>query len=76
IPRALTRIRRLLTVSRIRDWGYRVVLRPGVSGVDPRYPKIVEIDQDYVVGQRRDEIPWSVLVGLVCHELGHSFLYH
>jgi hypothetical protein len=77
IPRALRRVRRLLLVSRIRDWGYRVLLRPGVSGVDPRYPKIVEIDQSYVTGvRRRDEIPWSTLVGLICHELGHSFLYH
>ena len=77
IPRALTRVRRLLLVSRIRDWGYRVLLRPGVSGVDPRWPKIVEIEQRYVVGkQRRDEIPWTMLVGLITHELGHSFLYH
>ena len=77
IPRALTRVRRLLLVSRIRDWGYRVLLRPGVSGVDPRYPKIVEIEQRYVVGkQRQDEIPWTMLVGLLTHELGHSFLYH
>jgi hypothetical protein len=30
-----------------------------------------------VVGRRRrEEIPWSMLVGLICHELGHSFLYH
>jgi len=77
IPRALRRVRRLLLVSRIRDWGYRIMLRPGVSGVDPKYPKIVEIDQSYVIGaRRRDEIPWSLLVGLLCHELGHSFLYH
>ena len=77
IPRALTRVRRLLLVSRIRDWGYRVLLRPGISGVDPRYPKIVEIEQRYVVGKRRqDEIPWTMLVGLLTHELGHSFLYH
>lgn len=77
IPRALRRVRRLLLVSRVRDWGYRVLLRPGVSGVDPRFPKIVEIDQSYVTGaRRRDEIPWSLLVGLICHELGHSFLYH
>jgi len=77
IPRALTRVRRLLLVSRIRDWGYRVLLRPGISGVDPRYPKAVEIEQRYVVGKRRqDEIPWTMLVGLLTHELGHSFLYH
>lgn len=77
IPRALTRVRRLLLVSRIRDWGYRVLLRPGISGVDPRWPKAVEIEQRYVVGKgRRDEIPWTMLVGLLTHELGHSFLYH
>jgi hypothetical protein len=77
IPEALTRVRRLLAVSRIKPWGYRVLLRPGVSGVDPRWPKIVEIDQRYVVGKRtKDEIPWSTLVGLITHELGHSFLFH
>lgn len=77
IGRALTRVRRLLLVSRIKDWGYRVLLRPGVSGVDPRSPKIVEIDRSYVVGAgRQDEIPWTLLVGLISHELGHSFLYH
>jgi len=77
IPRALTRVRRLLLVSRIKDWGYRILLRPGVSGVDPKYPAMVEIEQRYVVGKRRrDEIPWTMLVGLITHELGHSFLYH
>lgn len=77
IPRALRRVQRLLLVSRISDWGYRVMLRPGISGVDPHYPKIVEIEQRYVTGiRRRDEIPWSMLVGLITHELGHSFLYH
>jgi Putative zinc-binding metallo-peptidase len=77
IPRALRRVRRLLLVSRVKDWGYRVLLRPGISGVDPRYPKIVEIEQKYVVGKRRrDEISWTMLVGLISHELGHSFLYH
>lgn len=77
IPRALTRVHRLLTVSQIKPWGFRILLRPGVSGVDPKYPKIVEIEETYVVGHRkRDEIPWSMLVGLMCHELGHSFLYH
>ena len=77
IDRALTRVRRLLLVSRIRGWGYRVLLRPGVSGVDPRSRNIIEIDRSYVMGvRRRDEIPWSLLVGLICHELGHSFLYH
>lgn len=76
IKRALQRVRRLLITSRITDWGYRVLLRPGVSGVDPRWPKVVEIEQRYVVGKGSDEIPWSMLVGLLVHELGHSFLYH
>jgi len=77
IPRALTNVRRLLTASRLAPWHYRILLRPGVSGVDPRWPKRVEIEQRYVVGKRkRDEIPWSMLVGLIAHELGHSFLYH
>jgi hypothetical protein len=54
-----------------------VLLRPGISGVDPQYPSIVEIEQRYVVGRRhRDEISWTMLVGLLTHELGHSFLYH
>ncbi|NOT08433.1 MAG: hypothetical protein HOP28_09535 [Gemmatimonadales bacterium] len=77
IPRALTRVRQLLRIARISDWGYRILLRPGVSGVDPKYPKIVEIEQRYITGaKRRDEIPWTMLVGLISHELGHSFLYH
>lgn len=77
IPRALRRVRELLRASRIKDWNYRVVLRPGVSGVDPRFPKIIEIDWDHVLNARgRDEIPWTTLVGLICHEAGHSFLYH
>lgn len=77
IPKALRNVRRLLHISRITPWGYRILLRPGVSGVDPRWPKRVEIEQRYVVGKKkRDEIPWSMLVGLIAHELGHSFLYH
>jgi len=77
IPRALTNVRRLLRASRLTPWNYRILLRPGVSGVDPRWPKRVEIEQRYVVGKKkRDEIPWSMLVGLIAHELGHSFLYH
>ncbi len=77
IPRALRQARRLLVASRIKDWGYRVLLRPGVSGVDPKYPNIVEIERRYVTGKRRrDEISWNMLVGLIVHELGHSFLYH
>ena len=44
----------------------------GISGVDPQYPSIVEIEQRYVVGRRhRDEISWTMLVGLLTHELGH-----
>jgi RNA polymerase subunit RPABC4/transcription elongation factor Spt4 len=76
MQRALRRTRRLLLVSRIRPWGYRVLLRPGVSGVDPKYPDMVEIERRYVTGRRRDEIPWTMLTGLICHELGHSFLFH
>ncbi len=77
ISGALDRVRNLLKASQIKDWGYRILLRPGVSGVDPKYPKLIEIDQAYVVNvRRRDEIPWRMLAGLICHELGHSFLYY
>jgi hypothetical protein len=77
VPRALQQVRRLLKVIGVGDWGYRILLRPGVSGVDPKYPKVVEIEQRYVTRvRRRDEIPWSMLIGLMSHELGHSFLYH
>jgi len=77
IPRALRRARRLLIVSRIRDWHYRVALRPGVSGVAPRAPKVIELDRRYVTGKRRRyEISWNMLTGLLLHELGHCFLYH
>ncbi len=77
IGAALARVRGLLKAAKIKDWGYRVLLRPGVSGVDPRSPKLVEIDRDYVVNaKRRTEIPWRMLVGLITHELGHSFLYY
>ena len=73
----LVRVRQLLTAARIKDWGYRVLLRPGVSGVDPKHGALIEIDSTYVVNaQRRREIPWTMLVGLICHELGHSFLYY
>src|ERR1051325_4635048 len=74
---AVRRARRLLVVARIRDWHYRVMLRPGVSGVAPRAPKVIELDRRYVTGKRRrDEISWNMLTGLLLHELGHSFLYH
>lgn len=77
VPRALQRVRQLLRASCIKNWGYRVLLRPGVSGVDPKAPKIIEIERSYVTAhRRRDEIEWSMLVGLICHELGHSFLFH
>jgi hypothetical protein len=76
IERTLRRVRRLLRVSRIREWDARILLRPGVSGVDPRWPNTVEIEQAYVVGKRTlAEVNWRMLVGLVLHELGHSFLY-
>jgi len=77
IRQALRRVRQLLIVSRLRDWHYRVLLRPGVSGVTHRTPKVIEIEQRYVTGKRsRDEISWNMLTGLLLHELGHSFLYH
>jgi hypothetical protein len=76
IVRALRRVRRLLRVARVPAWDYRVLLRPGVSGVDPAYPNAIEIERGYVVDKKsRGEIPWRLLVGLVLHELGHSFLY-
>jgi len=74
---ALAEVRRLLRKVKIANWGYRILLRPGVSGVDPKYAKIVEIEQRYVTEvRRREDVQWSMLVGLVCHELGHSFLFH
>jgi hypothetical protein len=77
IRQALRRARQLLVVSRIRDWQYRVLLRPGVSGVTHRTPKVIEIERRYVTRKRsRDEISWNMLTGLLLHELGHSFLYH
>jgi RNA polymerase subunit RPABC4/transcription elongation factor Spt4 len=77
IPRALRRVRRLLIVSRIKDWDYRVLLRPGVSGVSPEAPKVIEIDRRYATRKRRrDDVSWNTLTGLILHELGHSFLYH
>lgn len=76
IAPALKRVRGLLKESGIKDWGYRVMLRPGVSGVDPKHPKIIEIDERHILNRRRNEINWKELVGLICHEAGHSFLYH
>jgi hypothetical protein len=71
---ALRRVHRLLRTARVPDWGHRILVRPGVSGVDPEYPKIVEIERRHI--ERRDEISWPGMVGLIIHELGHSFLFH
>src|SRR3989449_8820989 len=45
IRQALRRVRQLLVVGRLKDWKYRVLLRPGVSGVTHRTPKIIEIER-------------------------------
>jgi predicted RNA-binding Zn-ribbon protein involved in translation (DUF1610 family) len=71
---ALQRVRGLFRTARVPDWGYRILVRPGISGVDPNFPKIVEIERRHV--ERRDEISWPSLVGLITHELGHSFLFY
>ncbi|MBK9031213.1 MAG: putative zinc-binding metallopeptidase [Myxococcales bacterium] len=77
IEPAMREIRRLLRIAGIANWGFRVLLRPGGSGVDPKYPKIVEIERSHVLEpRRRGEVPWTMLVGLIAHELGHSFLFH
>jgi len=73
---ALAQVDRLLAMAGVTPWGFRVLLRPGVSGVDPAYPKIVEIDRAHVGRKPAAQIEWSRLVGLIVHELGHSFLYH
>jgi hypothetical protein len=71
---AIHRVRHLLRKVHVPDWGYRILVRPGISGVDPKYPKIVEIERRYV--NERAQIDWPSLVGLITHELGHSFMYH
>lgn len=71
---ALRRVRALLRKVRVPDWGFRILVRPGISGVDPKYPKIVEIERRLI--EKRDQISWPGMTGLVIHELGHSFLYH
>src|SRR5213079_2934867 len=50
----------------VNDWMYRVLLRPGVSGVTHRTPKIIEIERRYVTSKRRrrDDISWNMLSGL------------
>jgi predicted RNA-binding Zn-ribbon protein involved in translation (DUF1610 family) len=71
---AMRRVRGLLRKVHVPDWGYRILVRPGISGVDPKYPKIVEIERRLV--NYRDRISWPAMVGLITHELGHSFLFH
>ncbi len=71
---AIQQIETLLRKVGVPDWDYRILVRPGVSGVDPRYPKIIEIQNRYA--RRREGISWPGLVGLLAHELGHSFLFH
>jgi len=70
IRQALRRVRQLLVVGRLKDWQYRVLLRPGVSGVTHRTPKIIEIERRYVTSKRRrrDEISWNMLTGLILHD--------
>ncbi|MDP2576693.1 MAG: putative zinc-binding metallopeptidase [Gemmatimonadota bacterium] len=70
---ALRRVRGLLREARVPNWGYRILVRPGISGVDPRYPKIVEIQRRLI--EKRALIDWPGLVGLISHELGHSFMF-
>ncbi|HEV8264358.1 MAG TPA: putative zinc-binding metallopeptidase [Gemmatimonadales bacterium] len=77
IRQGLARARGFLVAARIKVWHYRILLRPGVSGVSHLAPKVIEIERRYVtVKRRRDEISWNMLTGLILHELGHSFLYH
>ena len=52
IGQALRRVRQLLVVGRIKDWNYRVLLRPGVSGVTHRTPKVIEIERRYVTDRK------------------------
>ena len=73
---ALERVERLIAAVGLGDWGYRVLLRPGVSGVDPEHPRIVEINRGLVLRRPMDQSEWDTLVGLIIHELGHSYLYH
>src|SRR3989449_6113285 len=46
IHQALRRVRQRLVVARIKAWNYRVLLRPRVSGVTHRTPKVIEIERD------------------------------
>jgi hypothetical protein len=69
-------VRRLLRITGITDWGFRLLLRPGGSGVAPGSPKIIEINREHLLGIPRGQVPWPRVVGLIAHELGHSFLFH
>ncbi len=70
-------VRRLLRIAGVADWGFRLLLRPGGSGVAPSSPNIVEINRAHVLDRPpRTPVQWPLLVGLVAHELGHSFLFH
>jgi len=69
---AIDRVRELLRRARMPNWDYRVLVRPGVSGVDPDYPRIIELRRRYV---QSDDVSWPSVVGLIAHELGHSFLF-
>ena len=70
-------VRRLLRIAGVADWGFRLLLRPGGSGVALTSPNIVEINRAHVLDRPpRTPVQWPLLVGLVAHELGHSFLFH
>src|SRR2546426_8966698 len=57
IHQALRRVRQRLLVAPLKSSNYRVLLRPGVSGVTHRTPKGIGIQRRYVTGERpRDEI--------------------
>lgn len=74
---AAREIRRLLRTVGIANWGFRLLLRPGGSGVAPSSPKIIEINRAHILGvRRRDQVSWPTVTGLIAHELGHSFLFH
>lgn len=77
IEPAAREVRRLLRTVGIANWGFRLLLRPGGSGVAPGSPKIIEINRAHILGlRRRDQVSWPTVVGLIAHELGHSFLFH
>src|SRR3989442_15786181 len=77
IRQALRRVRQLLVVGRLKDWNYRVLLRPGVSGVTHRTPKIIEIERRYVTSKRRrlHQISWNRRAGTTQDEPAHALPY-